>query len=397
MGTRISLFYWLLATAPLAPQAAQAPDAEDRPLSLDGYEELWRIGGAEAEGWDAFGSVREVGFGPDGGLVVHDRRGVRVVVVGPDGELVRELAGSGAGPGEFQLVMGVLVRRDGGFAVYDGAKRAFMRYGPAGEHQETVRVGWSDTEALNPVLVPSDRLGEVFRMMPTDSGGSREIRRLTFEEGNLTAETFFRAWRSVEQELLDGKNRFSFNFRDGEASITEAFFPPLRVDRLPGGGLAVVDSSAYEVKLVDATGRVSGAMRRQVEPVPVTDRMRRAEQERRREAARRTVASVPRAFEALLSAIDDMKFYPEISVITELRTGWAGEVWVHRHGRDPLRAEGPIDVLSPTGAYVGTFPEDALPMPVALGPDGRAAFIETDELGAASVVVARLPIAVAGF
>lgn len=61
-----------------------------------------------------------------------------------------------------------------------------------------------------------------------------------------------------------------------------------------------------------------------------------------------------------------------------------------RRGEEP-DSEGPIDVLTAEGNYVGTYATGATEMPNAFGPDGLAAFIELDEFDVASVVVRRLP------
>ena len=57
-------------------------------------------------------------------------------------------------------------------------------------------------------------------------------------------------------------------------------------------------------------------------------------------------------------------------------------------------SDGPIDVLTPDGCYLGTFPADGMSMPGAFGPDGLAAFVEVDELGVQTVMVRRLPEAI---
>ena len=58
---------------------------------------------------------------------------------------------------------------------------------------------------------------------------------------------------------------------------------------------------------------------------------------------------------------------------------------------DELLQDGPIDVLTAGGDYVGTYRTGATRIPDAFGPDGLAAFIELDELDVATVVVRRLP------
>ena len=85
---------------------------------------------------------------------------------------------------------------------------------------------------------------------------------------------------------------------------------------------------------------------------------------------------------------ESVEYYHELSVIRDLQTSPDGMIWIRRSGVDSI-AEGPIDVLTPDGRYLGSFPSDT-PMPAAFGPDGLLAFIEADDLGVQSVVVARL-------
>lgn len=58
---------------------------------------------------------------------------------------------------------------------------------------------------------------------------------------------------------------------------------------------------------------------------------------------------------------------------------------------DELLEDGPIDVLTAAGEYVGTYQTGETKMPDAFGPRGLAAFIELDDLDVPSVVVRRLP------
>ena len=76
----------------------------------------------------------------------------------------------------------------------------------------------------------------------------------------------------------------------------------------------------------------------------------------------------------------DVPFYPELSVIEALTATWDGEIWVRRRVDEPGGDAGPIDVLTPDGRYVGTYPAGATALPDAFGPDGLAAFIERDEM-----------------
>ena len=63
---------------------------------------------------------------------------------------------------------------------------------------------------------------------------------------------------------------------------------------------------------------------------------------------------------------------------------------MQRTGEEP-ESDGPIDVLTTEGEYVGTYRTGTTEMPDAFGPDGLAAFIELYEFDVPSVVVRRLP------
>lgn len=64
---------------------------------------------------------------------------------------------------------------------------------------------------------------------------------------------------------------------------------------------------------------------------------------------------------------------------------------MRRRGEEP-ESDGPVDLLTPDGRYLGSFPTDGVEIPDGFGPDGLAAFIETDELGVKTVVVGRLSV-----
>ena len=83
-------------------------------------------------------------------------------------------------------------------------------------------------------------------------------------------------------------------------------------------------------------------------------------------------------------------FYPELAILHALATTWDGHIWVQRRGPYP-DTDGPIDVLTADGDYIGTFPAGTPGMPAAFGPEGLVAFIELDEMDVATVVVRRLP------
>lgn len=149
------------------------------------------------------------------------------------------------------------------------------------------------------------------------------------------------------------------------------------------------------------------AGRRTFRPRPVTEEIEEAERQRRLdelaegEAPRVSVRTQnsggqvrtldPDAVrEMMRGRIEQLSFYPELPVLMDLDTSWEGKIWAVRRGRAPTE-EGPIDVLTSEGRYVGTFPAGTISVPDAFGPGGLAAWIESDEFEVPVVVVRRLP------
>jgi hypothetical protein len=190
--------------------------------------------------------------------------------------------------------------------------------------------------------------------------------------------------------------------------MARAFEPQLLAGGLPGGGLAFSDSSAYAIKILGPDGRLQRTLSRPIEPAEMSRRLQETERERRLEelesgqgpririatagpgGAGPQEVSQGQIREMMRRQIDQLQFYPEVPVVRTLGTGWSGKVWVERRARD-VYDEGPVDVLTPAGDYLGTIAAGTLGIPSAFGPEGLAAWVERDELDVASVVVRRLP------
>lgn len=156
-------------------------------------------------------------------------------------------------------------------------------------------------------------------------------------------------------------------------------------------------SSAYALKITSpGNPEVRRIITRPFRPEPVTESMKKDYVERRsgrRSSTNTSTATsdqgeiVPLAFSV---EMPEPVFFPEIPVLRGVSATWEGRIWVQRRGEDP-ESDGPIDVLTVEGEYLGTFRTDATTIPDAFGPDGMAAFIELDEFDVATVVVRRLP------
>ena len=377
-------------TVPVPAQQVVDLPALDRPLTVE-YRELQRFG-ALTHGWDAFARVSSVAFLLDGALVITDLRSQRVTVANVmTGELLSEISKQGDGPGEIRQIHDVLTAPNG-ITVYDRGKMAFQVYSMNGELESYVPVGVAAREWLSPDLVASSQHLEVIHVPEVVSYSThRPIMRLTLDGARMKSSLWAHAWRSGDQRN-DSNDQFRWDPRTGGSGL-DAFYPDLYLDVLPDGSLLMVDSSAYEIKVVSpASGTLSRIIRRPVPPVRLTDAIRDEEKSRRRREADTRVPPSPRELmDAYLAAIDELAFYPELSVITAIQASRAGEVWVRRRSSvDPLDENGPIDVISASGDYMGTIAASDFDMPAALGPLGLVSFLEVDERGVQIVVVGEL-------
>ena len=422
------------------------PPSEDRPLAAD-FEEVYRIGGIEAEGWDAFTEISDLEFDARGHLYIRDEPGssTRIVAVDGVGALAADFGRMGDGPGEFRRVGHMVARPEGGAVVVDEGHRAYLLFGADGAFERSIR--FADSDAAQPVSaerVRHGREGEALFLTRSPvasfsqgetsvSTGDRTIYRVSLDEGDEAATVpFAEGWeprpeRQVTTEAEDPSEMFGM--------LREAyvyFSPSMLFDVVPGGGVAYSDSSAYEVKIqtVGAPPRVVG---RPLHPQPVTEQLReraraRALEDFESSAEEQQTPSglgddVPAALreqmaammEAMTAGVRDMvenaSFMSEVPLVRDLRTTWKGAIWVERWGSDPLEqidlaaggsedrneegeedAEGWIDVLARGGEYVGTFSLAETPMPGAFGPGGLVAFVETDEFDVPVIIVRRLPL-----
>ena len=87
--------------------------------------------------------------------------------------------------------------------------------------------------------------------------------------------------------------------------------------------------------------------------------------------------------------VEERTFADEVPVLYGLKVDWEDRIWVRRRGLTS-QDDGPTDIMTPDGDYIGTLPPDGLRTPDAFGPDGLLAYIESDEMDVPTVRVARL-------
>ena len=416
------------ASLPISAQQVVSLAGRDNALQAR-FSDVFRVGKAEGASWELYGDRNriDVAFDGAGNLHIFDPQNFRVVVVSPTGSFIREIGTRGEGPGELRNPAGFAVMRDGTVAIADMGQRSFLLFGSDGAYQRSVQFATGSVVALG-TLAADPRGGAVLssgqRMVmmqaqgPAGGGGrmggmtpptGRPIVRFPLAEGS-TGREIHRAW---EPPRVEGQPQ-TITTGAGRGTVAigglrqRAFEPQLFTAVLNDGSVVVSDSSAYALKVLGPDGGIRRVYQRPIRPRQVTAAMQRAEKERRLEELQAGggpriqvnvagpggtgPAPIPQSQidQMMRQNIEQLEFYPELPVVTGLAAGWTGKIWVARRGAE-VTGPGPIDVLSPAGEYIGTLPASAQGLPRAFGPNGLAAFVETDQFEVVNVVVKRLP------
>lgn len=381
--------------------------AEDRPLSPDSFEEAYRV-----DSGFPFSRIVRGEFDRNGVLYLLDiAETTRLLAVEAGGGSVREVGGQGEGPGEFTMLTHFAVLADGRVAAFDGQHNAYQLFSAEGAFEGMVRLGGGSGvmaamanmgrsargDRTEPVLISLNAMSldvsQIESGQATAELRGRAIERIGLEGDEVEIDTLLVAWAPEPDEDAEmNVGGFTMAFGGG----VRAFEPEVHYDALPGGIFAVSDSSAYAIKVADGAGRIARVLRRPFAPRQVTSEMRTSAKEafRREIEENKDLAEMQAMLGPFMEQqLAQMRFYHEVPVVTELKAGWERAIWVVRSGDEPWEddAPGPIDVLTTAGEYLGTFAQDAMDMPLALGPDGLAAFVEIDAFDVPTVVVKRIP------
>ena len=358
-------------------------------------EEVFTVGSVVGDTWDTFGTVSSVHFDAQANLHIYDSQADHILVVGPDGSLIRTVGGRGEGPGEFGNVTTAIVARDGSYTVM--GLRQIDLLEPDGEFVRRITMDPMTTGmVMADMALPDGRLVAygIVRFGDDDEqpeGGGRPIH--IFPLDGSEPELLYTAWELPEEDedeiSLSGSPSSSMTVH---WSAGRAFEPRLDFDLLTDGRLALIDSIGYRVKLIGLDGSVTGTIERPIAPLPVDDAIMEAERERYREsgtAARESATRTNLPIQIELEGVEGLTFADQVPVLYGLKVDWEDRVWVERRGPTG-DDDGPTDIVTPDGEYIGTLPPDGLRTPDAFGPGGLMAYIELDEMDVPTVRVVRL-------
>ncbi len=411
--------YSIVATLLATPGVAQ-----DHPLTVDMIE-LYRVGGLNAQEWAFFGPGLQMSFDGAGNLLVLDVVNQRVVVVGPDGQLVRIVGREGEGPGEFQMSLVIAVWRDGRFGVPDMGHAAIQVFNADGELEDFVRLADENTPLAATLgfreRIRADPLGDGIiaqgvggmlaqmanfanrRMgQPEDENPAgvddRALEMLDLSGDVMTSTPILHGWRAPRPDVSLSSADAADWSRVVATTEDRHFEPGFHWDVLPNGTIAYSDSSAYAIKLARPDGSVIAVLTRPPSPEAVSERIQQEMiasrlqllEERLARGSSSAGALPPLHPEEGRRRIRGRGFYHEIPVVRGIAVTWDGGLWIQRRGEDPWDDRGPIDVFNADREYLGTLAVGRPAMPAAFGPDGLVVHMERDELDIPTLVVSQL-------
>ena len=342
-------------------------------------ESLFTVGALVGEDWETFGSVRSVQFDDEGNLHIFDAGAHRMVVVDTDGNHLRTVGTRGEGPGEIQNAHAATVLDDGQTVIYDfGNPAAFEIFDREGQFARSVTADLNRGVPGDRMhLLPDGRLvtmgGPKIRMyapgeVPDESQEEEDHRRDIdiFSLDGSDKVVLYRAWNlppTESDESIEGSSDEGGGISMSFNRMRE-FNPRLLIGVLSDGRVAVVDSMAYEVKLVAMDGTVDGTITRPIAPEPVTEAVKEATRTARLEGLgemtgggihlQTIVGDVNLNMQEQMRAmivrqIETMIFTEEIPVIADLAVDREDRLWIARMGPAGDDDTGPTDIITARG------------------------------------------------
>ena len=334
-------------------------------------DSIWRVGDAptfEVGGPDgvAVGEVVGLVRTEAGAIAAADGRAQVIRVFAPDGRLVRSVGRRGSGPGEFQALAWLGADGDSLLA-FDLLTRRVTLFGAGG------RVRTTQLQSQGPVLTaPLGRFddgtllvvsgGAVFPFAGRQWQARRDSAQLLrFGADGVVRDTVARiAWGETFGVAIGrGDNRFL-------APMPRPFGARTSV-ALAGDTIVVGEASGYEVRILDATGKLLRRIRRAHTPVPVTPEAVVAY----KRTAQRPVSSQglqARIDSALMSALDSAPFPATMPAYERVLVDGDGNVWVLEYSVR-LDQPGRWSVFSREGEWLGNVLTPIGLRVEAIGPD----------------------------
>lgn len=313
-------------------------DAPERvPVEVEVELELGQVDG---DGPELFGEIRAIEIGSDDRLLVFDHFANELRMFSSTGEHLGSVGRTGAGPEEFQGVVGMAVAPNGDVWIIDGAND---RYTIVSDDETERTMGRPSRVVRRPWIGGFDVEGDFHDLATDPEGGALEDALLEVGEDGSVVARFPIPGISVPTPTIGGG-----------VMVSIPFAPEVLRTWDPAGGVWQGVSSEYRITRVGLQGDTIATIERDVEPAPFN-------------------SSEADSLEAAVEGAED-QFGADVesemrpSGVPPLRwfvTDDEGRLWVCASGRDPCTE---LDVFTAAGAALGTV---SLPSPVEGSPGPR--------------------------
>lgn len=359
------------AGVPMIQLAAPLSALAGPRLTLD------RVGvvGTEGSGTELF-RVASARFLPSGALAIGNAGSGEVLIVDPDGQVVRRFGGRGEGPGEFSTITSLHVDEAGQLVVFDDMQGRLTRFDSAGEVSGTRKL--TDPSAIAD-LVPL--LGSLEGPVLAVFGDNRSFGRdqvirqdstplLRFSPGSMAPDTLgrwaTRAWHFAQ--VGQGVTRASL-----------AFGPELFTAGRAGRAV-LAESHATHVTVLSEQGRPLSVLRWTGSPRPVTE----SEYEAWAQEREGDLAELPEDLRQALASPPSFGTHPTVAGVG---MGSEGDLWIAPTELRTSRTRTWLRI-GPLGEARGSL---ELPGEASLldASEGRLAILLKDSMGVETVEIHR--------
>jgi hypothetical protein len=387
--------------------AASDPSAQVVVDTVAGVERLtYPPGAGDALGWsvDTVGVIgeamgaEEYSFGtlgdddlaglPDGGVVVVDREGARVLEYGPDGRHRATYGRRGGGPGELSFAAGVAIGPGDTIWVNDVMNRRLTGYPRDDGEPRGVPYARSDVFPGSRIAALDDGFMQVIGAVSQDGGPVAEP--LVRTDADLTPVDTLREPPPQQMDLV----RIDLVTQEFVMGMPQQFWPALQWRTLSDGGVIVADSADYVLRIFGPAGELRRLVIR--EPARATTEADREEVRRRVFAEAEDGGGIqigggpPNPSLARRIAeqrVEQMTFAEWVPRIVELQVDPSDRIWVGVSEDTPEEVER-IDIYDPDGRLLGEL--RGFPFPAAFAGPDRVLTVRTDELDVPQVVILAL-------
>ncbi len=279
-------------------------------------------------------AVEIAAFLPDGGFVTSPPVPASILSFGPDGTRKANIGGTGSGPGEYQMLLGLMYANDTIMAL-EPMRNRWLMYRPDGSQLGEVEL---PAVAVGSVGVPTGRMDDgtfiafsagvvVSSDGSIDAGGDGITRQpmpvTAWRNGVSRVDTLF---------LVPGPETTR-----GTLDVGNQVIPFPRPVALGAQSVVVTSSNLvwsstgdrYELVLRDVSGNVRRIIRIDRAPRPITDADREAYRSNMKEILRRVGGMMPKEMlESELAKVDETPFSRAFPPITRMFDGGDGRVWL---------------------------------------------------------------------